>query len=259
MAQTQDSPRPLAPTPAFGSLGPVPQRPAGRLGDTVVAHLVDRIVGGVYPPGSVLPIEPVLCEEFSVSRTVIRESVKVLEEKGLVRAVPGRGTRVREPEAWNLLDSVVLEAHVRHDQTLAILDQLVTVRTALEAQMAADAAGQITDLEVAGLEEQAAVLREALDDPVRYAEADVTFHELIMKASGNLLGQAIIRSVHGKARLSHLYNGQPTRHDRTVSLSEHVAILELIRQHNSAGAADAMREHIARSWTRRRPIQPPEP
>ena len=257
MAQTQDSPRPLASSSAHGSLGPVPRRPAGRLGDTVVAYLVDRIVGGVYPPDSVLPTEPVLCEEFSVSRTVIRESVKVLEEKGLVRAVPGRGTRVREQEAWNLLDPMVLEAHVRHDQTLAILDQLVTVRIALEAQMAADAADRISDLELAELEKQADALREALDDPVRHAEEDATFHGMIMKASGNLLGQAIIRSVHGKARLSHLYNAPPTPHDRNVSLSEHVAILELIRQRDSAGAADAMREHIARSWTRRRPIQQP--
>jgi DNA-binding FadR family transcriptional regulator len=125
--------------------------------------------------------------------------------------------------------------------------------------MAADAAAQITELEVAALEEQIAALREALDDPVRHAEEDAVFHEMIMKASGNLLGQAIIRSIHGKARLSHLYNGQPTRDDRTVSLSEHVAILELIRHRNSAGAADAMREHIARSWTKRRPIQQPNP
>src|SRR5579859_185204 len=97
VAQTQHSLPPSASSPAHGSLGPVPRRSTRRLGDTVVAYLVDRIVGGVYPPDAVLPTEPILCEEFSVSRTVIRESVKVLEEKGLVRAVPGRGTRVRQP------------------------------------------------------------------------------------------------------------------------------------------------------------------
>jgi DNA-binding FadR family transcriptional regulator len=99
VARTETDPQPPAASPAHGSLGPVPQRPAGQLGDTVVTYLVDRIVGGVYPPDSALPTEPVLCEEFGVSRTVVRESVKVLEEKGLVRAAPGRGTRVREPQA----------------------------------------------------------------------------------------------------------------------------------------------------------------
>ena len=257
MPRTQASRRRLAPPPTEGSLGAVPRRPAGRLGDTVVTYLVDRIVGGAYPPDSALPIEPVLCEEFGVSRTVVRESVKLLEEKGLVRAAPGRGTRVREQREWNLLDPVVLEAHVRHDRTLAILDQLVAVRTALEAEMAADAAGRITDLELARLEEKATALREALDDPVRYADEDAAFHETIMGASGNLLGQAIIRSIHGKARLSRLYNGQATRADLTVSLGEHLAILERIRHRDPAGAAHAMREHIARSWVRRRPTPQP--
>lgn len=257
MAQTRTNPPLLAASPARGSLGPVPQRPAGRLGDTVVASLVDRIVRGDYPPESVLPTEPVLCEEFGVSRTVVRESVKLLEEKGLVRAAPGRGTRVCEPQAWNLLDPVVLDARVRHDKTLTILDQLVTVRIALEAEMAASAARQITDPELARLDEQVTALREALDDPVRYAQEDAAFHETIMKASGNLLGQAIIRSIHGKARLSRLYNGQPTSHDRIVSLGEHLAIFELIRHRDASGAAHAMREHIARSWASRRPDPQP--
>ncbi|MFI7300456.1 FadR/GntR family transcriptional regulator [Streptomyces sp. NPDC050121] len=82
-----------------GSLGAVPRRQTGRLSDTVVTCLVDRIVGGAFPPTSALPIEAVLCEEFAVSRTVVRESVKVLEEKGLVRAAPGSGTRVPAPPA----------------------------------------------------------------------------------------------------------------------------------------------------------------
>nr|WP_245694882.1 FadR/GntR family transcriptional regulator [Streptomyces antibioticus] len=222
-----------------------------------MTYLVDRIVGGAYPPDSALPIEPVLCEEFGVSRTVVRESVKVLEEKGLVRAAPGRGTRVREPQDWNLLDPVVLEAQIRHDRTLTILDQLVSVRIALEAEMAADAAGRITDLELARLEEQATALREALDDPVRYAEEDAAFHEIIMGASGNLLGQAIIRSIHGKARLSRLYHGRETHEGLAESLDEHLAILELLRNRDAASVAAAMRQHIARAWASRRPAPQP--
>ncbi|MDT4915284.1 MAG: hypothetical protein QOC66_4412, partial [Pseudonocardiales bacterium] len=62
-----------------------PRRPA-RLATAVVEDLVDRIVGGELPVGSALPTEPVLCEMFSVSRTVVREAVKSLEGMGLVRA-----------------------------------------------------------------------------------------------------------------------------------------------------------------------------
>ncbi|WP_443053567.1 FCD domain-containing protein [Streptomyces sp. NBC_00285] len=78
-----------------------------------------------------------------------------------------------------------------------------------------------------------------------------------MRASRNLLGQAIIRSVHGKARLSRLYNGHSTRDGLTVSLGEHVAILELLHHRDAAEAALAMREFIARAWASRRPAPQP--
>ncbi|MBX6169773.1 MAG: FadR family transcriptional regulator, partial [Thermobispora bispora] len=86
------------------SLEPPGHKRPRRLGDTVVTYLVDRIVSGAYPVDTVLPTEPELCQEFGVSRTVVRESIKLLEAKGLVKATPGRGTRVLEPIGWNLLD-----------------------------------------------------------------------------------------------------------------------------------------------------------
>jgi DNA-binding FadR family transcriptional regulator len=84
-----------------------PKRPA-RLGTAVVDVLVDRIVAGELEPGTLLPTEPRLSEVFGVSRTVIREAVKNLEQKGLVRARQGQGTRVALPDDWNLLDLMVL-------------------------------------------------------------------------------------------------------------------------------------------------------
>ena len=76
-------------------------------------------------PGTALPTEPVLCETFGVSRTVIRETLKVLEEKGLVRVKQGQGTTVTSPEEWDLLDPVVLDDAIRNDESLNILDDLI--------------------------------------------------------------------------------------------------------------------------------------
>jgi DNA-binding GntR family transcriptional regulator len=78
-----------------------------------------------------------------------------------------------------------------------------------------------------------------------------------MRASGNLLGQAIIRSIHGKARLSRLYTGHSTPDGLAMSLDEHVTILELLHQRDADGAARALREHIARAWASRRPTPQP--
>src|SRR5947207_11401845 len=80
----------------------------GRFASVVVEELARHIIGGGFPEGHLLPRLPDLCAEFGFSRTVIREGVKVLEERGLVRVEQGRGTTVQSRERWNLLDPLVI-------------------------------------------------------------------------------------------------------------------------------------------------------
>jgi DNA-binding FadR family transcriptional regulator len=87
------------------------RRPAN-LASAVAGELVERIVGGLHPPGTPLPAEPALCEVFAVSRTVVREAVKMLQEKGLVQVRQGAGTTVTAPAMWNMLDELVLAASI---------------------------------------------------------------------------------------------------------------------------------------------------
>src|SRR5688500_3121142 len=110
-------------------------RPAN-LASAVAAELVDRIVRGVHAPGTPLPPEPALCETFSVSRTVVREAVKMLQEKGLVHVRQGSGTTVTPPMSWNMLDELVLKATIAQDEGLDILDDVVVTRRLLESDMA---------------------------------------------------------------------------------------------------------------------------
>ncbi|GAB3960229.1 hypothetical protein GCM10027614_81540 [Micromonospora vulcania] len=113
------------------------------LGVAVVEDLVDAVVSGKLRPGESLPPEGPLSEQFGVSRTVIRESVKRVEEKGLVTIARGRGTQVRSMTSWNLLDRVVLTSLIKHDETLGILDELSVVRAQLESVMAAEARARV--------------------------------------------------------------------------------------------------------------------
>jgi GntR family transcriptional regulator, galactonate operon transcriptional repressor len=228
------------------------RRPA-RLAALVVESLLDRVVSGALAEGVTLPNEPALCAEFGVSRTVVREAVKTLEEKGLVKARQGLGTTVLGQDAWNLLDPMVLAAIVRHDDQLAVLDQLISVRSALESQMA----GQAARL---GTAEQKTSIRDAWDtmaaqvaDAVAFAETDVEFHERVMLASGNRLARAIVRTVHGEARTSMRYVGHPSRSDCELSNAQHLAVLEAIEAGDETAASEAMSSHIANAWSRRRP------
>jgi DNA-binding FadR family transcriptional regulator len=81
-----------------------------RLAVAVVEDLVTAIVTEVYPAGSALPPENVLCDMFEVSRTVIREATTAMTEKGLVVSQQGRGTIVQDSSHWSLLDPMVLSA-----------------------------------------------------------------------------------------------------------------------------------------------------
>jgi DNA-binding FadR family transcriptional regulator len=227
-------------------------RPA-RLSVVVVESLLDGIVSGRYPPGTLLPPEPVLCQTFDVSRSVVREAMKALEEKGLARARQGHGTTISPPDEWNLLDPAVLDATIRADATMQVLDELVDVRVALECAMARTAAQSMSDADLAELGDLLEEMGTQLQDPERYLAADTRFHDFIMRSSGNRLGRSIIRAIHPHARASSRYN--PPADEESIQRAHlgHTAIYEQLLRHDPEGAAAAMQEHITVTWTLRKP------
>jgi DNA-binding FadR family transcriptional regulator len=217
----------------------------------VVEALAGQIVSGGMAVGASLPPEPVLCESFGVSRSVIRESLKVLEEKGLVAVRQGYGTTVLGPDQWDLLDPLVLKAVIDSDSTLAIFDDLVEVRCALEKEIARRAT---TTLTAAQLDELGALLfnlESLIDDPSGYTRADLEFHDAIAIFSGNKLARSVLRSVQAFGLASHYYRDtHRTRADNVFSHRGHVAIYGHLRRRDPDGAARATEEHILASWKR---------
>jgi DNA-binding FadR family transcriptional regulator len=228
------------------------RRPA-RLSVVVVGALVDAIVSGRYPSGTLLPPEPVLCQSFDVSRSVVREAMKVLEEKGLARARQGHGTTVSPPDEWNMLDPAVLDAAIRADETMDILDALVDVRVALESAMARTAAQSMGEADLAELGNLVEEMTAQLHDPERYLASDARYHDFIMRCSGNRLGRSIIRAIHPHARASSRYNPPADEESIRLAHAGHTAIYEHLRRHDPEGAAAAMQEHIRTTWTLRKP------
>jgi DNA-binding FadR family transcriptional regulator len=237
-------------TPAEGAGIVAPPWPArsSRLGISVVAYLVDQVVSGRLVPGSSFPPEQELCAIFGVSRTVIRESMRLLEEKGLAQIRQGQGTTVAPAERWNLLDPVVLDVAIRNDKKLAILDDLVEVRVALESMMARDAATKMSDAQLAELRQMLDQLSHELDTPQAYLATDTLFHDVIMRGSGNALARTVVRAIHTHARASNRYNGPSEAADLTGTHRGHLAIYERLAARDADGAAAAMRDHILGAW-----------
>ncbi|MER5267065.1 FCD domain-containing protein [Actinosynnema sp. NPDC002837] len=227
------------------------RRPAN-LAKAVTAELVGRIVRGVHPPGTPLPPEPALGETFAVSRTVIREAVKILQEKGLVQVRQGAGTTVTEPATWNMLDELVLAATIAEDETLAVLDDLVVTRRLLESDMAQVAARTADEDAIDRLRALVDRMDQLVDDPAAYQEQDRAFHDTIMRASGNRIARGVVRSLEGQVINTARYLGRSERALCVASNEGHRRICERIAARDPAGAAEAMFTHITEAWLVRR-------
>ncbi len=231
----------------------VEARTPAKLGVAVVEGLVNVIVSGELSPGDSLPPELPLSQLFGVSRTVLRESIKRLEEKGLVTVVQGKGTVVQPTRAWTMMDPVVLRSLIAHDKTLGVLDELSIVRARLEAAMAGEAARVRTLPELDVLREILQTMRNTLDEPIAFHVADVAFHEMVMSISGNRLAESIARVLYERARDSARYVGGVSPSIMHKTLLEHAAIFDAIEAADADLSEGAMNTHISDAWQRRRP------
>ncbi len=151
----------------------------------VVRTIGEDIVAGRYPKEESLPPEPDLMIRLGVSRTVIREAIKVLAAKGLVQSRPKTGTRVRARDDWNLLDPDVLFWHTTQTTDADLFDDMVELQQIIEPQAARLAAVNATAADLAAIRSEADAMSWSVTDPDRYYIYDVRFHSALLTATGN--------------------------------------------------------------------------
>jgi DNA-binding FadR family transcriptional regulator len=222
----------------------LPNRPNSRnLTHRIVQDLGIAVVSGKYSKDNPFPVEADLCRQYGASRSVLREAVKMLTAKGLLRARPRHGTWVQPEEHWNLLDPDVLRWLLQRKPWLQLLVEFTQVRLAVEPGAAALAA------EVAGPAEKAAV-QQALGrmiaaergDDDRLA-SDIAFHVAILSASGNkFFGQ--LRELIGTALRFSVRITDRRKGERLASVADHKKIADAITAGKPEAAAEAMRTLI---------------
>lgn len=191
----------------------------------VAVLLRDQIFAGTLAPGSFID-EAALCESLKISRTPLREALKVLAAEGLVRHEPRRGSFVNQVTEQDL-------------------DEIFPVIALLEGRCAFEAARNASDADIAALD----TLHERLVQHAKakrindYYATNFTIHEAIITLANNRwLAQAIadLRKILKLARQQQLY--APGRLEQ--SLGEHLAIYAALRARDSEGADAAMRVHL---------------
>lgn len=154
----------------------------------LVNQLGKRIANGEYPIGSNIPMEPELVAEHQVSRTVVREAIKVLSGKGMVRTARRYGTNVCNIDEWNLLDPDVIGWHAP-DSPMAgqIFVEASDFRLLIEPHAAASAATRSNDLQRELILKAAHALDSETEVNKNMLAADFAFHATVLDASGSLL------------------------------------------------------------------------
>ena len=228
----------------------------GRLASVVVEELAHQIISGSLREGDILPTEPALCEHFGFSRTVIREGVKLLEERGLVRVEQGRGTTVQARNMWNFLDPVVIRIALEYDHDMSLLDSLITVRRVLEQEMARAGASRLSVADLGALVENIDEMEASYDDYERYRAYDLAFHFIVMKASLNEVGLTIVRTIHRHGGVTPSLSAASSRDLLERTVLDHRAIYDALAAGDGERAGELISAHIATAWAERKKKTP---
>lgn len=200
------------------------------------------IVLGDLAPGTSLDVAQV-GSEFRVSRTVVREALRVLAAKGLVNARPKRGTIVCPREDWQMLDSDVLRWRFRDGGTPQFLDQLFELRLAIEPAVARLAAERHDDHDLATLYGALGQMRSASTSQ-QHVDADLAFHRAMMAAAHNELIEPLAIVVEAGLKIRDRVVHSVISED---ACDEHAAVLGAVRRRRPQAAESAMRALLTRS------------
>ncbi|UUU33246.1 FCD domain-containing protein [Streptomyces sp. CA-210063] len=199
-----------------------------------------RISSGALPPGHLVRVED-LEKEFGVSRSVVREAVRVLEFLGLLRSARGVGVTVREDRDWNALDPRVIGWRLAYEKTRATeLHALAQLRYAIEPVAAEYMCAASTRRERAELLLCAEEMAAKADDIAAFTAQDVRFHSLILGGTRNHLFTALEPTFTTGLIGRSDYHLMPSTPDEK-SIELHLGVAEAIFDGEGGRAAELLR------------------
>lgn len=227
-------------------MGRVGRRAGGSRGRGLHGQLVQQL-GQMIVSGDLGADRPLVPEEigqrFEVSRTVVRESLRVLEAKGLVSARPNVGTRVRPVSDWNLLDPDIIEWRAFGPQRDDQRRELSELRMTIEPLAARLAAGHGREEVQQRLADMVEIMGHAATqgDSLTFSRADAEFHALLLQVTGNRMLEHLSGIV---ASALHVSGGPATGCDRPGenAVGLHLRIVDALAAGDGAAAETAMRQ-----------------
>ena len=201
--------------------------------------LLEMISSGEYQAGDRLPPERILVEQIGVSRTVVREALNLLETRGLIRIEHGRGAVVSANGAHALHNNLGFLLRMQP----GALWELMEMRKALEVEVAGLAAERANAEDIATMRAKLDRMREKIDAPEGYVEADVGFHEMLARSARNRVILMMMEPIVDLLLASRRMTGSKEANAKRA-LRAHEAILKRVEAKDVEGARREMRKHM---------------
>lgn len=219
---------------------------------TALNGLRQMISSGALAPGNRFPPEAELCRTLDVSRSSLREAVRVLATLGVIEVRHGSGTYVSRLDPADVIRGFSLTVDLL---PLEGLLQLFEIRRVLEGNAAAQAAARAPDGLVERLSELCDAMESSHDGDV-VAQLDDEFHEAICAAAGNPTVTSLIGVLRSRGRHYRILDSAPAAPARRASDEGHRAIVDALARRDPASATAAASSHVARTeyWLSR--LQP---
>ncbi len=212
---------------------------APNLSTQVAREIGRRIVTRTHQPGDLVENEETLAERYRVSRSVIRDAVKILVGKGLLEVRRGVGTRVRSRENWGLLDDDILAWCQSAPPDEEFLRQLMEIRQIFEPKAARWAAERATDAELGQIKSAAELMAAETGTEEKFVFSDAQFHRSVLGAAHNEFLIAL-EGVIFSALLSSIRLTNRDHLENERSLPFHQEVYEAIAARNENRAEKAM-------------------
>jgi GntR family transcriptional repressor for pyruvate dehydrogenase complex len=217
------------------------------LANMVSEDLLNRILRGEFAPDASLPGEIELTVHHEVSRLTVREAIKTLEAQGVIRVERGRGTFVNPVTRWSSMEAV-LRASLDTDHEAATSIQLIELRRILETGAAELAAPRMTDDDLIAIRSQLDIMSatHATNNVSDFVEADLAFHDVILRASGNVFLAVMFEP------LSAVLTTRRVETSRVAviqanAITAHADIVEALSARDGESARQAMERHMTQT------------
>jgi DNA-binding FadR family transcriptional regulator len=202
--------------------------------------LLNLIVEGKFEIGEMLPPERILCQELGVSRTVIREAIKSLETRGVLKVIHGKGIQVVPATSHDISAAFML--YLRRRQREVSMGDLIVVRFALETEIARQAALNASQSEIDALGEILDNGEKVLEEMQAYVTADLEFHLHLSNMTHNILFVAILESLLVPLHMS--FAETVSVKDNRKSINEHREVFHRLEARDAEGAKQMMARHL---------------